>query len=39
VLYGMYLLSATNFKEYAEIIIKKTAKLLEDVKSGNNIIE
>ena len=31
VLYAMYLLSTTNFKEYAEIIIKNTAKLLEDV--------
>ena len=30
-LYAMYLLSTTNFKEYAEMIIKKTAKLLEDV--------
>lgn len=29
VLYGMYLLSTTNFKEYAEIIIKNTSKLLE----------
>ena len=30
-LYAMYLLSTTNFKEYAETIIKNTAKLLEDV--------
>ena len=30
-LYAMYLLSTTNFKEYAELIIKNTAKLLEDV--------
>lgn len=39
ILYGMYLLSTTNFKEYAETIIKKTAKKLEDVESGNNAIE
>jgi hypothetical protein len=31
VLYAMYMLSTTNFKEYAEIIIKNTAKLLEEV--------
>lgn len=30
-LYATYLLSTTNFKEYAETIIKSTAKLLEDV--------
>ena len=30
-LYSVYLLSTTNFKEYAEMIIKNTAKLLEDV--------
>lgn len=30
-LYAMYMLSTTNFKEYAELIIKNTAKLLEDV--------
>lgn len=28
-LYAMYMLSTTNFKEYAELIIKNTAKLLE----------
>jgi hypothetical protein len=27
-LYAMYMLSTTNFKEYAELIIKNTAKLL-----------
>jgi hypothetical protein len=31
VLYGMYLLSTTNFKDYAETIIKNTSALLEDV--------
>jgi hypothetical protein len=30
-LYAMYMLSTTNFKEYAELIIKNTAKLLEEV--------
>jgi hypothetical protein len=27
-LYAMYMLSTTNFKDYLEIIIKNTAKLL-----------
>ncbi len=30
-LYAMYMLSTTNFKEYSELIIKNTAKLLEEV--------
>jgi hypothetical protein len=29
ILYAMYLLSTTNFKEYAELIIKNTSKMLE----------
>ena len=29
--YAMYMLSTTNFKEYAELIIKNAAKLLEEV--------
>jgi hypothetical protein len=28
ILYAMYLLSTTNFKEYAELIIKNTSKVL-----------
>jgi hypothetical protein len=31
VIYAMYILSTTNFKDYAEIIIKNTSKLLEEV--------
>jgi hypothetical protein len=31
VLYAMYMLSTTNFNEYAELIIKNTAKILEEV--------
>jgi len=31
VIYGMYLLSTTNFTEYAETLIKNTSKLLEEV--------
>jgi hypothetical protein len=34
--YAMYMLSTTNFKEYAELIIKNTAKLLEDVYVSEN---
>lgn len=30
-LYAMYMLSTTNFKEYSELIIKNSAKLLEEV--------
>lgn len=31
ILYAMYLLSTTNFKDYAEVIIKNTSKMLEEV--------
>ena len=30
VLYGMYLISATNFKDYAKSIIKNTSKQMEE---------
>lgn len=30
VLYGMYLISATNFKDYAKAIIKSTSKQMEE---------
>ena len=30
VLYGMYLISATNFKDYAKAIIKNTSKQMEE---------
>lgn len=36
VIYAMYLLSTTNFKDYAELIIKKTAKLLEEAQISEN---
>lgn len=29
VLYGMYLISTTNFKDYAKMIIKNTSKQME----------
>jgi len=36
----MYLLSTTNFKDYAELIIKNTSKLLEEVYVfENNVAE
>jgi hypothetical protein len=31
ILYGMYLISTTNFKDYAKGIIKSTSKLMEEV--------
>ena len=40
VLYSMYLISTTNFKDYAKGIIKSTAKLMEEVYvSEGNVCE
>ena len=37
-IYAMYLLSTTNFKDYAEDIIKGTSKLLEEVDVSTNLV-
>ena len=37
-IYAMYLLSTTNFKDYAEDIIKGTSKLLEEVDVSQNLV-
>ena len=36
VMYGMYLLSTTNFKDYSEAVIKNTSKRLEEIQIYEN---